>query len=204
MANVSVALRSASLLGQLLGINNLRACHIRVTPGAGAVVGGGLRSHCESYCCATVHDAHVTGWEDLSAHSRLSVAHRRWPGGGRCQTGRLARRSCVAETFEWVRNVVESLGWSFEVASEQPRVRMENVRFLAGYRRRALINDSALSHLRTRNLDGASVGEVIHATQGAEPLVRAALLHCCGPRNCSPTCRKSCLRHRFCWIPSSS
>jgi hypothetical protein len=28
----------------------------------------------------------------------------------------------VAETFEWVRGVVESMGWSFEVASERPRV----------------------------------------------------------------------------------
>ena len=28
----------------------------------------------------------------------------------------------VAETFEWVRVVVESMGWSLEVASEQPRV----------------------------------------------------------------------------------
>ena len=83
----------------------------------------------------------------------------------------------VAETFEWVRALVESMGWSFEAASEQPRVRMENVRFLAGYRRRALIEDSALSQLRTRNLDGVSVGEAIHETQGAQPLVRAALLH---------------------------
>jgi hypothetical protein len=83
----------------------------------------------------------------------------------------------VAETFEWVRALVESLGWSFEAASEQPRVTMQNVRFLAGYRRPALIDDFALSQLRTRNLDGVSVGEAIHDTQGAEPLVRAALLH---------------------------
>ena len=78
----------------------------------------------------------------------------------------------VAKTFEWVRAVVESLGWSFEVASEQPRVLMENIRFLAGYRRRAWVNDSALSQLRTRPLDGTSVGEAIHDTHGAEPPVR--------------------------------
>ena len=76
-----------------------------------------------------------------------------------------------------MRDVVDSLGWSFEVASEQPRVMMDNVRFLAGYRRRAWVNESALRHLRTRKLDGASVGEAIHATQGARPLARAALLH---------------------------
>jgi hypothetical protein len=83
----------------------------------------------------------------------------------------------LAETFEWVHAVVDSLGWSFEIATEQPRVLIENVRFLAGYRRRAWVNESALSQLRTRQLDGTSVGEAIHATHGAEPLVRAALLH---------------------------
>ena len=81
----------------------------------------------------------------------------------------------VAETFEWVHGVVDSLGWSFEIASEQPGVPMENVRFLAGYRRRAWVNEYALSQLRTRELDGASVGEAIHNTYGAEPLVRAGL-----------------------------
>src|SRR6476660_1287266 len=83
----------------------------------------------------------------------------------------------VAETFGLVRNVVESVGGSFEVASEQPRVMMENVRFLAGFRRRAWVNESALRDLRMQKLDGASVGEVLHATQSAGPLARAALLH---------------------------
>ncbi|UNB52865.1 TnsA-like heteromeric transposase endonuclease subunit [Mycolicibacterium sp. YH-1] len=83
----------------------------------------------------------------------------------------------VAETFEWVRVAVAAMGWSFEVASEQPRVMMDNVRFLAGFRRRTSINDSALSQLRTQRLDGASVGEAIRGVQGAEPLARAALLH---------------------------
>lgn len=35
----------------------------------------------------------------------------------------------VAETFDWVRAAVDSLGWSFEVASEQPRVMMETSAF---------------------------------------------------------------------------
>jgi hypothetical protein len=83
----------------------------------------------------------------------------------------------VAETFEWVRAAVAALGWSFEVASEQSRVPMENVRFLAGFRRRTSVNDPALRQLQTQELDGASVGEAIRGTRGAEPLVRAALLH---------------------------
>lgn len=83
----------------------------------------------------------------------------------------------VADTFEWVRTVVAAMGWSFEVASEQPQVMMENVRFLAGFRRPTSINESALNQLRTQNLDGLPVGEVIRGTQCAEPLIRAALLH---------------------------
>ena len=83
----------------------------------------------------------------------------------------------VAETFEWVRDVVESLGWSFEVASEQPRVMMDNVRFLAGYRRRAWVNESALRAPANAEAGRGVGGRGVHATHGAEPLVRAALLH---------------------------
>ncbi|CAN5555928.1 TnsA-like heteromeric transposase endonuclease subunit [soil metagenome] len=83
----------------------------------------------------------------------------------------------VATTFQWVRTVVAAVGWSFEVASEQPRVMMENVRFLAGSRRRTSVNDSALRQLRTQDLDGMSVGEAILGTRCAESLIRAALLH---------------------------
>jgi hypothetical protein len=83
----------------------------------------------------------------------------------------------VADTFEWVHAFMNSLGWSFEVASEQPPVMMDNIRFLAGFRRLTLVNDSALSRLRSQRLDGASVGEAIRGTSGAEPSVRAALLH---------------------------
>jgi hypothetical protein len=39
---------------------------------------------------------------------------------------------------------------------------------------RLLVADFDESVLRTRKLDGASVGEAIHYAQGAEPLVRAA------------------------------
>ena len=83
----------------------------------------------------------------------------------------------VAETFAWVRNVVESLGWSFEVASEQPPS-----------------NDG--QHSLPCRLSAACVGQRVCSARicerrswtgrrwarrpryaGAEPLVRAALLH---------------------------
>lgn len=83
----------------------------------------------------------------------------------------------VVKAFDWVRAVVESLGWSFDVASEPPPILMENVRFLAGFRRRDRISEPTLSDLCGQNLDGVSVSEALHATQNAEPSVRAALFH---------------------------
>jgi hypothetical protein len=41
----------------------------------------------------------------------------------------------VRATFEWTRDLVESIGWRFKVATEQPEVLLPNVRFLSGYRR---------------------------------------------------------------------
>ena len=55
----------------------------------------------------------------------------------------------VAETFKWVHVVVESLGWSFEVASEQPRVMMEHSAFLPAIGGVRGSSYSALSQLRT-------------------------------------------------------
>lgn len=83
----------------------------------------------------------------------------------------------VAETFAWVRNEVESLGWRFEVASEQPPVLWDNVRFLAGYRRAESINDSALRALRATQFDNVTFGDALRNVDDAEPLTRAALLH---------------------------
>ena len=83
----------------------------------------------------------------------------------------------VAETFEWVQNVIESLGWRFEIASEQPPVLLDNVRFLAGYRRPQSINEPALRALRATQFDNVTFGDAVRNADGAEPLVRAALLH---------------------------
>lgn len=44
-------------------------------------------------------------------------------------------RPDVAFTFDWSRLVVESRGWGYQVWSEPPVSLLENVRFLAGYRR---------------------------------------------------------------------
>ena len=83
----------------------------------------------------------------------------------------------IAETFAWVQNVVESLGWRFEIASEQPPVLLDNVRFLAGYRRPQSVNEPALRALRATQFDNVTFGDAVRNADGAEPLVRAALLH---------------------------
>jgi hypothetical protein len=83
----------------------------------------------------------------------------------------------VAETFAWVQNVIESLGWRFEIASEQPPVLLDNVRFLAGYRRPQSINEPALRALQATSFDNVTFGDAVRSVTGAEPLVRAALLH---------------------------
>lgn len=83
----------------------------------------------------------------------------------------------VIATFEWARAVVESIGWRFEVATEQPAAKLENVRFLSGYRRAERISQDALDALRASNLDGLQFRDAVVRAPQAEPVVRAALLH---------------------------
>jgi hypothetical protein len=83
----------------------------------------------------------------------------------------------VANTLEWVREVVESGGWGLEVASEPPQPFFDNVRFLAGYRRAQLFLPAALARVRALPLDGMSFGDALGAAKGERILARAALLH---------------------------
>jgi hypothetical protein len=81
---------------------------------------------------------------------------------------------------QWTREVVESLAWDYRVLSEPPSVRLENVRFLAGYRRNWLINSDALAEIRSSaaNLIGLSIADAEREFLARpHPLVRAALMH---------------------------
>lgn len=90
---------------------------------------------------------------------------------------RLARPE-VALTFGWTRVLVEARGWRYDVRCEPPAVRLENVRFLAGYRRDWLFDRELLARLGAADLDGASLREAFGCLPGRpEPLVRAAVLH---------------------------
>lgn len=80
----------------------------------------------------------------------------------------------------WTRQVVESLDWSYKVVSEPATIRLANVRFLAGYRREWLINQSILGELRSRSADlvGVPIGLAERSiSNGLHPLVRSALMH---------------------------
>lgn len=83
----------------------------------------------------------------------------------------------VAETLEWVSSIIESIGWRFEVAIEQPGIEIQNVRFLAGFRRTAGISQECLDDLRNSDLDGLAFREALRKTSAPEPIARAALLH---------------------------
>ncbi|MFK4155093.1 TnsA-like heteromeric transposase endonuclease subunit [Streptomyces fungicidicus] len=84
----------------------------------------------------------------------------------------------VEFTFDWTRQVVQSRGWKYEVWSEPPAVKLENVRFLAGYRRDWLFSPEVLEELRDVDLDGVVLGQVAGCLPGhPEPQVRSAVHH---------------------------
>ncbi len=84
----------------------------------------------------------------------------------------------VRTTFGWTRELVEALGWRYEVWSEPAAVELANVRFLAGYRRTWLFDPVLLDELRALDLDGASVREACSTLPARpEPLVRSEVFH---------------------------
>ncbi len=84
----------------------------------------------------------------------------------------------VAFTFDWTREAVESRGWKYEVWSEPPAVELENIRFLAGYRRDWLFSGEALEELWDADLDGLLLGQAARCLPNhPEPHVRAAIHH---------------------------
>src|SRR5487761_1130930 len=84
----------------------------------------------------------------------------------------------VAYTFAWTRRLVEARGWRYEVWSGAPSPEMENVRFLAGYRRPWLFDATMLDQIRSADLAGCAFGEVVRGLDGCDPAAaRAAVLH---------------------------
>jgi hypothetical protein len=84
----------------------------------------------------------------------------------------------VVDTFAWVRAALETKGWKFEIASEPPPILLENVRFLAGFRRRPYVSTSALEELRSLPVSGLTFGDALRRVKTSPPpSARSALLH---------------------------
>jgi hypothetical protein len=84
----------------------------------------------------------------------------------------------VEATFAWTRAALERRGWIYEVWSEPNEVELQNIRFLAGFRRPYLFDPSLLATLRGIDPDGSSIAEAIRTlTDWPAPLTRSALLH---------------------------
>ncbi|WP_405616278.1 TnsA-like heteromeric transposase endonuclease subunit [Streptomyces sp. NBC_00076] len=87
-------------------------------------------------------------------------------------------KPAVAFTFKWTRRAVESRGWCYEVWSEPPEAELENIRFLAGYRRGWLFASEILEDLRRADLDGVPLGQAARRLPGRpEQRVRAGIHH---------------------------
>jgi hypothetical protein len=91
---------------------------------------------------------------------------------------RRAAKPEIAFTFAWTREVVESRGWVYEVWTGSPHDELENIRFLAGYRRPWLFDQRLLGELREATLDGVTLGEACRSLpEWPGRVVRAAVLH---------------------------
>ena len=77
----------------------------------------------------------------------------------------------VRSQFEWTRRILEARGWEYRVESEVDAVLLENIRFLAGYRR-----DFEFDHDHVHRGLSALTGEMSfgHAIRTLEPICGSA------------------------------
>jgi hypothetical protein len=121
-----------------------------------AKVGGKIRKHVPDYFLATDHGPVVV---DVKPEHLLT-------------------KPIVASSFAWTRRLVEARGWQYEVWSGAPSAELENLRFLAGYRRPWLFDAALLDEIRSTHVEGHTLGEVLRGLDGHDPaLIRAAVLH---------------------------
>lgn len=87
--------------------------------------------------------------------------------------------SRTQEQFSWMRRVCSGPGWAFEAWSRADPVLLDNVRFLAGYRRRQVIDPQALEKVAEAATEHRTIGAIEWALTGNHPaeVVRPAVLH---------------------------
>lgn len=90
---------------------------------------------------------------------------------------RLARPK-VKEALGWAGALFESRGWRSEVWSGNDPVVMSNVRFLAGYRREAIVDPTRVALVAEAAESGATIGEIEARVFPLDPSdSRPAILH---------------------------
>lgn len=85
----------------------------------------------------------------------------------------------VARQFAWTERLVRARGWDFEVWSEVDRVLLENVRFLAGYRRDSLIDSDLAEAVLGAVAEPVAIAQLERALgdTGEPAAVRPVILH---------------------------
>ena len=66
----------------------------------------------------------------------------------------------VAAALAWPGAAFEAHGWGYEIGSGTPRVVVENVRFLAGYRRPGLVEQAVLDRVWSQAVDAEPLGDL--------------------------------------------
>lgn len=81
--------------------------------------------------------------------------------------------------FDLTRRIVESRGWSYELAHEPPRTEYLNIRFLAGYRRPWLFDEKVVAEVRTlaEGVAESTIGEIARGTSYPKWKALPALMH---------------------------
>lgn len=85
----------------------------------------------------------------------------------------------VKAQFAWTRRVIETRGWEYRVESESDAVTLENLRYLAGYRRGFQFDDELIAQAREAIQSSMSFGQAVRevARTCDEPAARAVVLH---------------------------
>jgi hypothetical protein len=84
----------------------------------------------------------------------------------------------VRAVMEWTRRTVGLRGWGFEDWYGAPPRLLGNVRFLAGYRRRTVIDESLIPAVLRAAVGGTAITDLERAVPEADPvLVRPVVLH---------------------------
>jgi hypothetical protein len=89
------------------------------------------------------------------------------------------RDTAVQAQFSWTRELAASRGWGFEAWSGTDRQLLDNVRFLAGYRRGAAIEADLIAVVLDAAREPSAIGAVEQFLAGRHPvqLTRPVLLH---------------------------